>query len=501
MAGSNVVLPRLKVAPSLRARIEARYAALKVPDDSSSGTRRGDAPDFGVTPGVVVPTDHSEDSEQTGAFVSPLPAEPLFDTIISLQALADRPQDGIEASKEILLAELRKNYPELRVEVSQFYLRVEATAVQIDVLSHHPCVDVIWPNNPISGHLLTSAETVRASAGWRTFEARGDGICWAVLDTGINAKHPHFLPLATIDAGLSKSFVQDDPLTDVNGHGTHVAGIIAGAAPPAQPDKPYTVVTMESDNFTKTSQPLKGAPSGIAPSARLISVQVLKASGGGHTFDCIRGLEYIRGLNQNSRSLRVDGANLSLGYDLDAASYGCGHSPICEEVNRCVDAGICVVVSCGNSGFGVIQAEAAGVTTQVKVGMAASISDPANADLCIAVGSVHKRAPHKYGVSYFSSKGPTLDGRPKPDLVAPGEKIYSCSSDLSSDLYVEMSGTSMAAPHVSGAIAAFLSVRPDFRGNPREVKRIFKESALDLGRDVSYQGSGMVDAFKALTSV
>ena len=49
---------------------------------------------------------------------------------------------------------------------------------------------MIWPNNAVSGHLLTSAETVRASPGWRTFEARGDGICWAVLDSGINVDHP-----------------------------------------------------------------------------------------------------------------------------------------------------------------------------------------------------------------------------------------------------------------------------------------------------------------------
>jgi serine protease AprX len=245
----------------------------------------------------------------------------------------------------------------------------------------------------------------------------------------------------------------------------------------------------------------------MAPYTRLISVQVLNDKGGGSTFDCIRGLAYLRNLNQGSRERCVDGANLSLGYDLEASTYGCGFSPICEEVNRAVEAGICVVVSCGNSGYGVAQTEQAGVSVSTHVGMAVSISDPANADLCISVGSVHKREPHKYGVSYFSSKGPTVDGRQKPDLVAPGERIISCNASYDAtanppiDPYCEMSGTSMAAPHVSGAIASFLSVRPDFRGNPREIKRIFKASAMDLGRDPSYQGAGLVDAFRALTSV
>jgi subtilisin family serine protease len=119
--------------------------------------------------------------------------------------------------------------------------------------------------------------------------------------------------------------------------------------------------------------------------------------------------------------------------------------------------------------------------------------------------------PHVYGVSYFSSKGPTGDGRPKPDLVAPGEKIISCgagstldlarSATQSDALYVEDSGTSMAAPHVSGAIAAFLSVRREFIGQAEEVKRIFVQSATDLRRERYFQGAGLVDLMRAIQSV
>jgi serine protease AprX len=119
-------------------------------------------------------------------------------------------------------------------------------------------------------------------------------------------------------------------------------------------------------------------------------------------------------------------------------------------------------------------------------------------------------------VSYFSSKGPTGDGRLKPDLVAPGERITSCAAGraLASafpggqppdaakvPVYVEDSGTSMAAPHVSGVVASFLSIRREFVGRPDEVKRIFLESATSLGRERYFEGHGLVDLMRAIQSV
>jgi len=114
-----------------------------------------------------------------------------------------------------------------------------------------------------------------------------------------------------------------------------------------------------------------------------------------------------------------------------------------------------------------------------------------------------------YGVSYFSSKGPTGDGRMKPDMVAPGEKILSAATGkLLLDRaegrkceYVEDSGTSMAAPHVSGVIAAFLSVRREFIGEPERVKEIFVGAATDLKRERSFQGAGLIDLMRAIQSV
>jgi hypothetical protein len=133
-----------------------------------------------------------------------------------------------------------------------------------------------------------------------------------------------------------------------------------------------------------------------------------------------------------------------------------------------------------------------------------SIGDPGNLEEGITVGSVHKLNPHTYGVSYFSSRGPTADGRMKPDLVAPGERILSAAHTAAADataekdLYVEMSGTSQAAPHVSGLLAGFLSVRREFIGYPDRVKRILLDHCTDLERDRYIQGHGMPNLVKML---
>jgi len=129
----------------------------------------------------------------------------------------------------------------------------------------------------------------------------------------------------------------------------------------------------------------------------------------------------------------------------------------------------------------------------------------------IAVGSVHPTLPHRYGTSYFSSRGPTADGRLKPDLVGPGEQIrsYRSSSDPKrtptrgkgesvDGLYVALSGTSMAAPHISGLLAAFLSVRTEFIGYPDRVKQILLSHCTDLKRDRYHQGAGLPNLSKML---
>jgi subtilisin family serine protease len=174
------------------------------------------------------------------------------------------------------------------------------------------------------------------------------------------------------------------------------------------------------------------------------------------------------------------------------------------EVNRLEKSGVVVVVAAGNGGYGVVTTDQG----SQAAAHALTIDDPGNADLPITVGSTtHRDKPHTYGVSYFSGKGPTTDGRMKPDLVAPGERIVSCAlmndparpSDAAP--FREKSGTSMAAPHVSGAAAAFLSVRQEFVGAPLKVKEILHLGATDLKRRSEFQGAGLVDLMRSLQSV
>jgi subtilisin family serine protease len=106
--------------------------------------------------------------------------------------------------------------------------------------------------------------------------------------------------------------------------------------------------------------------------------------------------------------------------------------------------------------------------------------------------------PHKYGVSYFSSRGPTGDGRLKPDLVAPGEKIESVTPR---GRWATLDGTSMAAPHVSGAAALLIARHRELAGRPARIKEILCKTATDLRRERAFQGAGMVDVLRALQSV
>ena len=79
---------------------------------------------------------------------------------------------------------------------------------------------------------------------------------------------------------------------------------------------------------------------------------MLNDDGTGSASAAIRGLEYLRKLNDASQAIRVDGVNMSLGYPFDPKSYGCGYSPLCQEVTRAVESGLIVVISCGNWGYG-----------------------------------------------------------------------------------------------------------------------------------------------------
>lgn len=335
-----------------------------------------------------------------------------------------------------------------------------------------------------------SINVLQAATAHRGYESRGQGITWAVLDSGIDPRHPHFgygtehsNILHVFDCTGSGPIVEWDPKqhpdsgVDRNGHGSHVCGIIGGGVREA-------------------------GISGIAPSVSLVSYKVLSDDGRGSDAKIIKALDHIYDLNRNATFPVIHGVNLSLGGAFDPEVFGCGDTPICKQLRKLWRQGVVVVLAAGNEGYLELQQgdESIGVNADLSIG------DPANLEEAIAVGSIHKSKPHMYGVSYFSSRGPTADGRCKPDLVAPGERILSCRAGANpklrdrKNLYVAMSGTSMAAPHVSGVIAAFLSVRREFIGYPDRLKEILLNSCTDLKRDRMHQGAGMPNLVKMLLS-
>lgn len=268
----------------------------------------------------------------------------------------------------------------------------------------------------------------------------------------------------------------------LHSHGTHVAGIIGA-------------------NFNFGDQ--DGSPPfiGMCPNIGLYDIRVFDEDGAGDEFNILAALQFIRWMNAQRDGIIIHGINLSFSLKHEVASFACGQTPVCVSCNRLVAEGTVVVAAAGNQGQAMYRAlegvEAQGFRT-------VNITDPGNAESIITVGATHSNKPHTYGVSYFSSKGPTGDGRLKPDLVAPGEKIESCCISPGSNNQnstEQRDGTSMAAPHVSGAAALLLAKHRELIGNPKRVKEILCSTATDLGREKYFQGCGMVDVLRAIQSV
>ncbi|MBY5780032.1 S8 family peptidase [Rhizobium leguminosarum] len=385
-----------------------------------------------------------------------------------------------------------------------------------------PLVYKIWCDHEIKRCVYESVRTIKCDAAHASFAASGKGIVWAVADTGIDGTHPHFKTLRTLDLpdGLfHRDFTADNPdpavasaaaLIDSAGHGTHVAGIIAGRT--SVLDEPKTdairniCVKSEVRNEDGTKSTVKdahdGVITGMAPHCKLLSLKVLANEKQGKLSNLLAAIGYVQRSNDYGRNIKIHGINLSLGYPFDPVWFAAGQSPLCVEVDRLVRSGVCVVVAAGNAGYGTVTQFSGAPERAAHSG---TIMDPGNAALAITVGSTHRDMPHTYGVSYFSSKGPTADGRMKPDLVAPGERIISCAlyngAKSGEAPFREDTGTSMATPHVSGAIAAFLSVRREFLGQPERVKEIFVSAATDLKRRPEFQGAGLLDLMRTLQAV
>ncbi len=390
--------------------------------------------------------------------------------------------------------------------------------------------------------LTKSIPAVKADAAKTLFKVDCSDIGWAVLDSGIDGTHPAFYTEDGKDLRVRRSFdFRDfrkivslsnlknnpraenaatlinpallqpplDPEADLlrlaqdavsrgpvhwdlverfveikpdtkppASHGTHVAGIL-GACKAATGG---------------TASDGEDAADGMCPDIGLFDFRVLARSIEDTEWAIIAALQFIRYLNERDNLPTIHGANLSLSIPHAVQNFACGRTPICDECERLVESGVVVVAAAGNHGYKSFQTKEGSYDSYA----AFSITDPGNADSVITVGATHRFWPHTYGVSFFSSRGPTGDGRLKPDLVAPGERIH---GPLPDGEWGDFSGTSMAAPHVSGAAAMLMARYSELIGRPRRIKQILCDSATDLGRERSFQGRGMLDVLRAFQSI
>jgi len=378
----------------------------------------------------------------------------------------------------------------------------------------------------------TSVPAVKADAARSLFSVSCERVTWAVLDSGIDSGHPAFQTrdgsrvretydftqirdivhhdadnladdvkrTLAAQSGLSDQDVEaalETIATDArNSRPTdwNVVGPLLRLEQPAPPRDPHGTHVAGILGASGSGPGAGGEWGGMCPEINFYDFRVMAKHPDDSEFAVMGALEFIRHLNRQHNSITIHGANLSLSILHEVSNYACGRTPVCEECERVVDSGVVVVAAAGNRGYHKYETDKG-----PYAGYAAfSITDPGNAEAVITVGSTHGHAPHTYGVSFFSSRGPTGDGRVKPDLVAPGERVLSTVLDgeWGSD-----SGTSMAAPHVSGAAAMLMARYPELIGEPQRIKQILCDSATDLGRERTFQGRGMLDVLRALQSL
>jgi serine protease AprX len=349
----------------------------------------------------------------------------------------------------------------------------EIPDIALAELAGRPAVSAISLDRHVRGTMERTATTIGAAWVQDTIGFDGAGIGVAILDSGVTSWHD--------DLGSERvvhfaDFVnQQSSAYDDYGHGTHVAGIIAG-----------------------NGYDSGGARRGIAPGASLVVLKVLDETGDGFISNVISALNYAV---QNRAQFNIRVINLSVA----AAVYESYHTdPLTLAARRAVEAGIVVVTASGNLGRdGEGRARYGGITA------------PGNAPWVLTVGAVSHNGTVSRAddtVAPFSSRGPgAIDGSAKPDIVAPGVGIESITDrsttlfrsrpgarlwgivDTAAQPYLSLSGTSMSAPVVAGTIALMLQANPSL--SPNLVKAILQYTAEERGGyDHLTQGAGFLNA-------
>jgi len=353
-------------------------------------------------------------------------------------------------------------------------------------MAQHPSVFRIHYDRPAATFNYRTSMTVGTRVVRQTLGLTGAGVGVAVIDSGIATWHDDLtnttatlFPYGNQRVAKFVDFVngRTQPYDD-NGHGTHVAGIIAG-------------------NGYDSS----GQKAGAAPEASLVSLKVLDANGNGTVSSIIAALDWVLA-NHAAYNIRV--VNMSVGSSIHESAWT---DPLTLAAKRVVDAGVVVVAAAGNFGR-----NAAG---QIQYG---GISAPGNAPWVLTVGGSSTQGTTNRGddvVGGFSSRGPSfIDWNAKPDLVAPGAGTVSLASAGShfyqtkasalsagtiataSLPYLSLTGTSMAAPVVAGTVALMLQANPSL--TPNAVKSILQYTAEDRGYNGLTQGAGFLNAVGAV---
>lgn len=348
-------------------------------------------------------------------------------------------------------------------------------------LANDPAIGAINLDRLVVGSMERTGGTIGATTVRQQLGYDGSGVGVAVIDSGITSWHDDLTDnggAQRVDAFVDFVNGRETPYDDY-GHGTHVAGIIAGNG-------------ADSD----------GRRSGIAPNARLIVLKVLDAAGRGRISDVIAALDYVV---TNAAVLNIRVVNLSIATGV-YESYRT--DPLTRAAQRAVEAGIVVVAAAGNYGR----------DAQGRM-MYGGVTAPGNSPSVLTVGaSSHMGTVDRSDdtMAAFSSRGPTaIDVRAKPDLVAPGVGIESLSDPNSTFYttqsaylldgtvqtsyrpYLSQSGTSMAAPVAAGTVALMLQANPSL--TPNEVKAILQYTAqIYPGYDPLTEGAGFLNAAGAV---
>jgi serine protease AprX len=351
----------------------------------------------------------------------------------------------------------------------------------LSVLAASPLVERVSLDRVVVGAMERTGVTVGAVAARQALGVDGAGVGVAVIDSGITSWHDDLT-----EVGVGQRVVEFVDFVggmaaphDDYGHGTHVAGIIAGNG-------------LDSD----------GARTGIAPGAHLVVLKVLDETGRGFVSNVIAAIDHAVA-RRDALNLRVINLSVATGV------YESYHTdPLTLAAERAVRAGITVVAAAGNNGRS--------PEGKTQYG---GITSPGNAPWVLTVGaSSHMGTPDRADdtIAAFTSRGPSaFDRRAKPDVVAPGIGIESLSTPGSTlyataaasllpgtrttpELpYFSLSGTSMSAPVVSGTVALMLQANPTL--TPNAVKAILQYTAeVNAAYDPLTEGAGFVNAKGAI---